>query len=262
MSSPEQQQDLQGLGSEIKFLVFPSLADQICDWARSCLAPDPFGSGHQRDTYLTTSIYFDTDDFSVFRRRGSYGRSKYRIRRYGQSDAVFLERKFKSGGLLKKRRSIALQTDLPRLAEGVPQCNWAGFWFHRRLLARELKPICQITYLRTARVADTHYGPIRLTLDREIRAWPANQIAFLPPHNDVRLLETQVVLELKYHFAMPVMFKRLIEEFALNPALVSKYRLAAATLGLVRDASANMPVLEPTQPTMSDFSHTPKESES
>ena len=39
------------------------------------------------------------------------------------------------------------------------------------------------------------------------------------------------ILELKYRYAMPAVFKELVEEFKLNPQAVSKYRLAAAVLG-------------------------------
>jgi hypothetical protein len=44
-----------------------------------------------------------------------------------------------------------------------------------------------------------------------------------------------VVLEMKFLVAMPVAFKSLVAEFALNPSRFSKYRHAAATLGLATD---------------------------
>ena len=52
--------------SEIKFLVSPALADQIRDWARGRLAPDPNAAGGSGDAYLVTSLYFDTGQFDVF----------------------------------------------------------------------------------------------------------------------------------------------------------------------------------------------------
>src|SRR6266446_3953338 len=91
--------------SEIKFLIEPTTGSRIRDWARERLDPDPHGSGAFGDEYRTTSVYFDTDRFDVFHRRGSFGRSKYRVRRYGQGSFVFLERKFTKPGLVAKRRT-------------------------------------------------------------------------------------------------------------------------------------------------------------
>jgi len=50
-----------------------------------------------------------------------------------------------------------------------------------------------------------------------------------------RLLDNQVVLEMKYRREMPALFKMLVEEFTLNPQSVSKYRLAAMALDLVTE---------------------------
>ena len=224
---------------EIKFLITAVLAEKIHGWARSRLAPDPNATADLGDAYQVTTLYFDTEQFDVFRRRGSFGRSKYRIRRYGGNGVAFLERKLKTRGLLTKRRSLVKLEELARLTGAETQRDWAGHWFQQRLLARRLQPACQISYRRTARVARTGYGPIRLTLDNDIRALPASGFAFHNGDNGTRLLENQVILELKYPFATPVLFKLLVEEFALNPQPISKYRLAAVALGLVADSRSN-----------------------
>ena len=133
---------------------------------------------------------------------------------------------------LTKRRSIVKLDELERLANANLERGWAGYWFHRRLLARGLEPRCQISYHRTARIAMTTYGPIRLTLDENLRALPAAGLWF-SEQKGTCLLENQIILELKFRCEMPVLFKYLVEEFALNPQPVSKYRLAAVALGLV-----------------------------
>ena len=229
--------------SELKFVVNRELAEQIRDWARLRLSPDPHASDGSIDAYTITSLYFDTNQFDAFHRRGSYGRSKYRIRRYGASEVAFLERKLKTRGLLSKRRSVVKLDDLNRLGDSKPDRGWAGYWYHRRLRARRLNPVCQISYRRTARVAMTGYGPIRVTLDDDICARGATELVFDGDAEGVRLSEEQIIIELKYHCEMPVLFKLLVEEFALNPQPISKYRLAAVALGLVTepisDALAN-----------------------
>src|SRR5437899_9692609 len=92
------------LASESKFQVPQHVAHEVLEWARGRMSPDPNGSGDMNDGYQITSLYFDTEQFDVFARKGSFGRTKYRVRRYGPSDIVFLERKLKTGGLVTKRR--------------------------------------------------------------------------------------------------------------------------------------------------------------
>jgi hypothetical protein len=178
MSPSTDQRENREFASEIKFLVTPQIAAQIRDWARGRLVSDPNASDESGDGYQITSLYFDTEQFDVFHRKGSFGRSKYRIRRYGQTDMVFLERKLKTQGLLTKRRSIIKLDELERLAAESPERGWPGFWFHRRFLARRLEPVCKISYHRAARVAMTGHGPIRLTLDENLRALPVTGLGF------------------------------------------------------------------------------------
>jgi uncharacterized protein YifE (UPF0438 family) len=218
--------------SEIKFLISPEVAVQIHSWARAHLSPDPYAGGKGGDGYQITSLYFDTPQFDVFHRRGSFGRSKYRIRRYGQSQVAFLERKLKTRGLLTKRRAVVRLEELERLAETEAERGWAGYWFHRRVLARDLSPVCQISYCRSARVAMTELGPIRLTLDENLRAIPAAGLWFSDSEGEL-ILKDQIILELKFRYAMPAPFKYLVEEFALSPQAFSKYRQAATALSLI-----------------------------
>ena len=91
--------------SETKLLVDARLGDDIRAWARQRLGPDPHGSGAFRDQYGVTSVYLDTDAHDVYHRRGSYGRSKYRIRHYESDHAAFLERKLRTRLRLTKRRT-------------------------------------------------------------------------------------------------------------------------------------------------------------
>jgi len=235
MSPSTDSRENREFASEIKFLISPTLAEHIRSWARARLSPDPHADGEAGDGYLITSLYFDTAEFDVFRRRGSFGRSKYRIRRYGQGEIAFLERKLKTRGLLTKRRSIVQLEELERLSGDNAGRDWAGYWFHRRLAARELKPICQISYRRTARVAMTEYGPIRLTLDDSLCAQPAESLSF-SDQEGASILKDRIILEMKFRYGMPALFKYLVEEFALTPEPISKYRLAAAGLGLVNAA--------------------------
>lgn len=229
--------ETRGFASEIKFVVARAVAERIREWARTHLEADEHGTGRWGDEYLVTSLYFDTDSLDVLRRRGSFGRAKYRIRRYGAERVVFLERKLRTNVLLVKRRTQANLHDLPLLHETADATllPWVGCWFGRRLERRQLHPVCQVSYHRMARVGSNDLGSIRLTLDGGLDALPAAGLAFIagPAHP---VLESHAILELKYRQAMPAIFKRLVEEFSLSPGRVSKYRLAQATLGNVRPA--------------------------
>ncbi len=231
MSPSTDSRENREFATEIKFLISPAVAEPIRDWARVQLAPDPNASGEARDGYQITSLYFDTEQFDVFHRRGSFGRSKYRIRRYGQSEVAFLERKLKTRGLLTKRRSIVQLTEMERLSNGKIEQGGEGYWFHRRLRARSLSPVCEISYRRTARVAMTQYGSIRLTLDENVRALPATGFWF-SDQDGALILKDQIILEMKFRFELPALFKHLVGEFALIPQSFSKYRQSATVLGL------------------------------
>jgi len=95
-------------------------------------------------------------------------------------------------------------------------------------------PAAVASYDRTARVAMTPTGPIRLMLDRNLRALPAAGLWF-SERGGTAILPDEVIVELKFRREAPVLFKYLIADFALNPRVFSKYRLAAASLGLVNE---------------------------
>ena len=216
---------------EIKFLISATLAPRIQEWMRANLGPDEFGTGEFSDQYATSSLYFESETFDVFHRRGSYGRSKYRIRRYGMSDVMFLERKFRTDRLLAKRRTIVPVTEFEHLDSDTPNQEWAGYWFHRRLLLRRLRPLVQLSYERTARLGQSETGPVRMTIDFNLRVLPLPDRAFLPG-TGFPLLEGHNIVEVKYRIALPALFKGLVAEFGLRPQPVSKYRSGLAALGL------------------------------
>ena len=228
--------------SEIKFVLDAAHGEQVRAWARRHLEPDPHGSGPWSDDYLTTTLYLDTPDYDVFFRRGSNGRAKYRIRRYGSSDTVFLERKLRTAKALIKRRTLVPMADIARLAHGhAPE--WEGSWLQRRMAARQLRPMCQISYHRMARGLGTATGPIRLTVDESLLVGPIETLRFGEPPA-TPFFGGRVIVEMKYRAALPHLFKSLIEELKIAPARVSKYRLGMVASGRVTDADLTVPVGE------------------
>ena len=217
--------------SETKLLVNAALGDDIRAWARNHLNPDPHGAGQFRDQYGVVSVYFDTEARDVYHRRRSYGRSKYRIRHYENDESAFLERKLRTRLRLSKRRTRIPLGSVPHLQLDDPDPEHPGFWFLRRIQLRELRPVCVIRYSRTARMADTPEGPVRMTLDTAVLASPTHLVTFAAgPARP--LVEGQMILELKYSGVFPRLFRDLVDQFHLTPRPASKYRYATQVLGL------------------------------
>ena len=214
---------------EIKFLIPAEMGQGIRDWARDKLQPDPEGTGPHNDEYATTSLYYETPGFDVFHQKDSFGRAKYRIRRYGLTDYIFLERKFRTDRLLAKRRTSVPLDTIERLGDETADPEWPGFWFHRRILRRGLKPLVQVSYDRTARYGQSSNGPVRLTIDTNLRVLPMPDRAFLPGVG-LPLVDGRCILELKYIQDLPAMFKQIIERHAISAGRVSKYRLGLGAL--------------------------------
>lgn len=224
---------------EVKFLVPIAIADRILAWSRARLSPDLHGTGPFGDEYRTNSVYLDTGALDVYYRRGSFARSKYRIRRYDSAPLAFLERKLRTRNVLTKRRTPVTLDSLARLAREVDAEAWPGRWFEERIRARHLRPTCQISYDRAARLVTTLDGPARLTVDHNVVARPARAGDFVP--EDARgtaVLSGDAIVELKFLGQPPAMFRELVESFALEPATISKYRLSIEALARAGDAPA------------------------
>jgi VTC domain-containing protein len=217
---------------ELKFLLTCAAGQRVEAWARQHLALDPHADASMGNAYGIRSVYFDTDRLDVFHRSRSYRRRKFRLRRYGNERGVFLERKSRSADRVAKRRTLICDEELSRLDGAAADAAWPGYWFHRRLLVRHLRPRCVIRYERVAHVGISVEGPLRLTLDRHIHCALTEGYDFAPATAAIPLLAESVVLELKFRSAMPALFKRLIQEMGLNPGSVSKYRLGIQAWGL------------------------------
>ncbi|HMF17369.1 MAG TPA: polyphosphate polymerase domain-containing protein [Gemmataceae bacterium] len=210
---------------ELKFLLEPDQAAHVLAWAGQHLAVDPHADPALGDAYKIHSVYFDTRQLDVLHRTPTFKRRKFRLRRYGDEDSVYLERKTKSGDRVAKRRTVIAGHELIRLEETFADPSWPGYWYHRTLLARGLQPRCLLSYERIAHVGMSSDGPMRLTLDRNIHCALTNGRHFDSDYAGIPLLADRMVLELKFRATLPVLFKRLIQEMRLNPSSVSKYRL-------------------------------------
>jgi hypothetical protein len=204
-------------GFEQKFLVPEGLAEELLGAVAAQLAPDPNGR-----CYSVASLYLDTLDLAAFRREVA---GKWRIRRYGTGNVLFVEYKARpEPGQVCKRRSQITPEQCPRLAKG----DGPG-WFIRSILKEDLAPVCQISYTRHAFVGE---GGIRLTLDSGIRAVSCPHFAVPTPLSAGEALTSDRILEIKFEHELPPALGTLLENLGLLPESFSKYRAAVRRLRL------------------------------
>lgn len=210
---------------ELKFLIDDDQAAEIMAWAKQHLDADCHADPSLGDGYRVNSLYLDTPDFDVFHGTQEFRQTKYRLRRYGSERLVWCELKQKSKGLVRKRRVAIEESELGQRLTTREEVDWVGSWFRDQLDAQCLRPVCQITYRRFARMRETHEGTVRLTIDDHLNAQLSRGWEVLSSSLEgTPLLTGQRILELKFHGAMPVMFRGLIEEQKLQVTSFSKYR--------------------------------------
>jgi len=221
---------------ELKFLLDEARARAVEAWARRRLTPDPHGDPALGGAYRTTSLYCDTPELDVYRRTEAYRHHKFRVRRYGSSSKVFLERKSKEADRVEKERTAVPLYELPLLARPLSLATWPGHWFHHALQVYRLSPACRVAYHRKAFACTA--ARLRLTLDRHVHGGLTDECGLAPAEGGLPLAEGLVVLELKFRGAMPGPFADLVRDLGLCPCAVSKYRLCREAWGAPADREA------------------------
>ncbi len=246
-ASTLQSPSLFGLGTEadgatayeVKYLLTEEQVSEVVARVTGKLDLDPFADPAMGNAYLTTSVYTDTPNFDVFYRTEGYDRDKFRVRRYGHTGPVFVERKTKNGDKVRKHRVRISPGEVPDLAAPSLNGEWAGEWFHSQLLQKQLQPVCRVAYERVAYLGTADGGTVRLTFDRNIRGVLVSEWK-LEPVGVVPALLDRVVCEFKFRTAMPALFKGIVADLGLTPAPVSKYRTFVQAAGLAGPRAVNI----------------------
>lgn len=216
---------------EFKFLLDETQARQVENHLASSMTLDP-NSAADRSYHIST-LYCDTPAFDVYHRRGRHRLSKFRIRRYGESNRVYLELKSKRKQEVRKRRtSIEIQRLNDLTQDCISDCLEA-LAYGRQLRRIDARPVVLIEYDRVAYFAPGPHGALRLTFDRQIRGGASQSWTLNRPPETFDLLRDRVVCEFKFRGAMPSLFKTVVQEMNLAVCGVSKYRLCIQALGLI-----------------------------
>src|SRR6266545_998732 len=217
---------------EVKFLLTEGQVAEVVARVTGKLALDPYADPAMGNAYLITSLYTDTSNFDVFYRTEGYNRDKFRVRRYGHTGPVFVERKTKNGDKVRKHRARINPAEVADLAAPSLNGEWAGEWFHSQLLEKHLRPVCRVAYERVAYLGTADGGTVRLTFDRNIRGMSAGEWKLEAVNAAATLLPERVVCEFKFRTTMPALFKGIVADLALTPTPVSKYRTFVQDAGL------------------------------
>jgi hypothetical protein len=216
---------------EFKFRIDDRLARELATWAGARLQLDPRADARRGNAYEVHALYLDTPAFDVFQRNPGFRRRKFRVRSYGNGSALYLEQERKSSGRVARRWIGIPAADLERVRAPSIDREWPAYWFHRRIAEQALQPSCWVSYLRQAYLGQSADGPMRMTLDRDLRAQKAAGWT-LPLSGGCPFLADEILLELKFRRHLPALFKTMIHDFTLTPEPCSKYRLAVQALGL------------------------------
>jgi len=228
---------------ELKYRLASSLSGEVRHWAREHLGIDHHCPDADIDSYDVNTLYFDTPRYDLFHRSGLVGRTKHRIRRYGNEPTLWLESKRKKKDVVRKNRtSIAEGEVLARLPisltdtfkhepQSQPQdCQtWCGEWFLQRIAERRLQPAVQVHYQRFARMTTWEGQSLRLTIDSQLQASEVDgwTVASTADAVNRKQIDSDEVLELKFYNHMPALFKSLLRTFPIAATGFSKYRTAA-----------------------------------
>ena len=156
---------------EVKFLLTEEQVAEVAARVAGKLALDPYADPAMGNAYLTTSVYTDTPGFDVFYRTDGYNRDKFRVRRYGHTGPVFVERKTKNGDKVRKHRARINPAEVTDLAAPEPQRRMGRRMVSQPAhLERTCKPVCRVAYERVAYLGTADGGTVRLTFDRNIFA--------------------------------------------------------------------------------------------
>lgn len=215
------------LRREIKVSMPRDRAYGLVAWLDARAPRDTYSEGEEG--YVVSSIYFDTPELEIL--SGLYERadSRYRVRWYGDDERAWFERKMRMGNAVSKRRwetsAEVLRTMSSDHSDQLPPA------FEDGMNNGRLGPVLALGFRR---IAWEPAPGIRIAIDRDIRTAAADSVdaARVPPLS-APVAEGRAILELKSDGDLThELLEATLSEAAFLPVGLSKFSLAAATLGL------------------------------
>ena len=186
--------------------------------------------GHVRqDKFFETSIrsiYYDTDKYQLIRRsieKPEY-KEKLRIRSYneaGDQDLVYVELKKKLDGIVYKRRTKGISSEL---INNINECEFSDPQVGNEIRYAlryygKMRPAVYIGCNRTSYVSNEDQN-LRITFDRDIR-YRMKKLSLRSSEYDKPVTD-KIVMELKVKDAMPLWLTGILDEVKAYPRGFSK----------------------------------------
>jgi hypothetical protein len=220
---------------ELKYLIPEWQVDEIRRAIEPFCVLDPNSARVPSHEYGIQSLYLDTPTRDLYRisRERRPQRWKARVRRYDNSDQVFLEVKNKDHDMVKKTRArIPAQGWVERVHSPLDRnASPAERMFCQRIERHHLVPMVMVHYMREAWLS-TVDSYARVTFDRQVVCQPwadwsldADERNWLALDSAASMLTVPrgVVLELKCLSAVPRWLSSVSRNAGLQKARYSKY---------------------------------------
>lgn len=193
---------------------------------RAVMKPDPHAADGK---YEIRSLYFDDPGDTALREKldGVKIREKYRIRLYNHdSSAIYLERKYKNGGLGQKTSVQLTPEQAQSIADG--KTDWMAhskeevlLGFYTRMRNGGLKAKVIVDYTREPFVFAA--GNVRVTLDYNIRTGLSGTDFLNPSCVTVPVAGSPCILEVKWDEFLPDVIRDAVQLEDRHSTAFSKY---------------------------------------
>ena len=224
-----------GARYEFKYLVTPGTASALRSHVATFLPPDRFT---QDGSYAVSSLYLDSQDFSLYRQTltGEKNRFKLRVRTYsdGAAAPAFLEVKRRVNAAILKRRAHVPREAAQLLlsgsvswSAGLPaSCRADASRFAALASLCRARPCVHVRYRREA-YEPAASEPVRITFDTEIEYAPVRDTSLdTGGLHWKRTPVNGVVFEVKFSERYPTWVADLVRRFGLKNCSVPKYVLS------------------------------------
>lgn len=220
---------------EFKYRLPSFVADKIMNELLNYMEWDSYVVNQPDKSYQVSSLYFDTAGFDCYHEKlaGVKDRKKLRFRTYlnkfQPATPVFLEIKRKSDMIILKDRLVSNYHSCTDFINTGQFNSVNSLSTQEQKLLKEflwlknyncLLPKLMVIYRRKPLIGRLDPG-FRVTLDSQIRAYPANQLFF--SQKAIEVFPRRTVMELKYNNTVPYWFHQIIQKYQLNREPFSKY---------------------------------------
>ena len=234
---------------EMKYIIRKSISESIQKEIRNFMAYDGYANKKLKKNYFVRSLYFENNNYSNFNEKvdGVKLRHKYRIRTYSnkldKNTPIFLELKGRENLRTYKTRFFIEQNDLNLFFEKKNYFKLKKTYSDNYLIEqfifdcyrKNLSPKILVDYNRTPYINKSGLY-FRLTFDNNIISLSNSSLYSTGLNSGWReCLAGFTILEVKFESSIPAWFQRIVQSYQLQIRSISKFVIAADTLGLASD---------------------------